>query len=297
MSDAPKFKTFRDLKQVPSSKDRPKIELVSDTGKPSAKIVVDHKNHTVVNQPDISVVNHNLPEMFTTEDGAVNNSTTRSENVSLLTTKTVKSGKQNKLFTTQEKTVNHKERDWSTVEKKRSSYGNAVESFRTSEDFKKKIKVYCAKNDIDKQDFYRIVVNHYFDTVVDQNSESVVNNLTYDDRRLMTLYKTKPRIINLYLSYNLIFNPKSKWTVRDDEAGLSLNGIDLRIIELGILQTQANKNFSGKINSFSYYLPEIENFISLNMPEDALSVMLDINRRNWNNRTGKSVDLSFLASE
>jgi hypothetical protein len=81
----------------------------------------------------------------------------------------------------------------------------------------------------------------------------------HNDRRLNSLWKTQPRIINLYLAYNPVFNEKTKWNVRDDDAGLPFNNVDIRIVEMGIIQTQANKGFTGKINSFSYYVPEIVN--------------------------------------
>jgi hypothetical protein len=242
----------------------------------------------------VDVVNHKNDLGYTTENDVVNNPTTTENVVNKITTKTEKRGKQKELSTTNKKVVNHNHRDWSTTEKRRSSHGSAVESFRTSEDFKRKIKVFCAKQGIDKQDFYRLVVNHYFETVVNHKTENVVNNPTHDDLMIDNLWKTTPRIINLYLQYNLNFNEKSKWTARDDEAGKSFNEIDIRLVELGIIQTQANKGFTGKINSFSYYAPEIKNFVDLKMPNEAIDTMLKINRQRWAQQTGREVDLKFL---
>ncbi len=247
-------------------------------------------------EADQLVVNHELENRSTTELDVVDKITTNEKPVNNLTTKFQKSGKQKELLTTPKRVVNHKKRDWSTTEKHRSEYGAAVESFRTSEDFKRKIKVFCAEKGIDKQDFYRIVVNHYFDNVVNHVAENVVNNLTYDDRELI-LWKTMPLIINLYLQYNATFNEKTKWTVRDDEAGKSFNDVDIRLVELGIIQTQSNKGFSGKINSFSYYTPEIKNFIELKMPAASLDMMLEINRQRWQQQTGRILDLEFLAEK
>lgn len=190
-------------------------------------------------------------------------------------------------------TGHSKNENWKQWEKSRST---VRVNLHIDKELDKKVRRYCIESEprTELREFYERAAVLLLDT---QSNEKLGANAPLDDRRLKTLYKTKPFIINLYLAYNSIFNPKSKWTVRDDEAGLSLNDVDLRIVELGILQTQANKNFSGKINSFGYYLPEIENFLELNMPEDALQVMLTINRRNWSNRTGKSVDLSFLKPE
>jgi hypothetical protein len=123
---------------------------------------------------------------------------------------------------------------------------------------------------------------------------NVDGKTAHDDRGLSSLWKTKPVIINLYLAYNLIFNEKSKWSVRDDEVGASFNNVDIRLIELGIIQTQANKSFTGKINSFKYYAPEIENFIKLNSPPESIQVILQITRQRWSQATGRELDLSFL---
>lgn len=72
------------------------------------------------------------------------------------------------------------------------------------------------------------------------------------------------------------------------------NNVDIKLVELGILQTQSNKNFTGKINTFSYYTNEINNYIELNLPEQATETMLQINRQRWRQATGKTLDLSFL---
>lgn len=258
-----------------------KLEVV-----PPPVIVVNHTSESVVN-PEKSFG-------FTTSEVVVNNPTTAENFVNKTTTKTEISGKQNELSTTRENVVNHKQRDWSTTNKRRSSYGNEVESYRTSGDFKRKIKVFCAEMSVDKQDFYRIVVNHYFDTVVNQNSENVVDKFTLDDLKKDILWKTNLRIINLYLHYNLILNEKSKWSMKDDEAGKRFNDVDIRLVELGIIQTQSNKGFAGKINTFGYYANEIQNFVELKMPSESLDTMLNINRQRWRQSTGREIDLTFL---
>src|SRR5215203_3096109 len=290
---------FERMQKLAEQKKKAQLELVPSpkSGKPQVSNevnqpqnnVVNHTSKSEVNQTSPSAVNpdqqgsvnHGAEILFTTDSSVVNNLTTEKENVNLFTTNKADRGKQSNKITTNENVVNQSKRDWSTTERKRGKYGETVESFRTSEDFKQQIKVFCAENKIDKQDFYRIVVNHYFETVVNQIQENVVNLLTVDDRRLKTLYKTKPLIINLYLRYNSIFNEKTKWTVRDDDAGQSVNDLDIQIIELGIIQTQANKRFEGKINSFSYYLPEIKNFAELNLSGEILQAMLDVNRKRW----------------
>lgn len=263
--------------------DSQKIEAVSPP--PAAadsprENVVNHTAQNVVYHQNKSVVNHKKPLRSTTNKSVVNKITTNDE-----------------LFTTLKKSenvVNHKKRDWSTTNKRRSSYGNEVESFRTSSDFKQKIKVFCAEKGIDKQDFYRIVVDHYFESVVYHKNESVVGLFTLDDLKIDILWKSSVFLINLYLQYNFIFNEKTKWSMKDDEAGMRFNNVDIRLVELGIIQTQSNKNFAGKINTFGYYANEIQNFIDLKMPSEALDTMLKINRQRWRQATGREIDLTFL---
>jgi len=274
-----------------------KLEVV-----PPSVVVVNHISENMVNHSLAAVVNHKLEDMvyrensfgFTTPEIVVNNPTTVENFVNKTTTKSEISGKQDELYTTNKNVVNHKQRDWSTTNKRRSSYGSEVESYRTSGDFKRKIKVFCAEMGVDKQDFYRIVVNHYFDTVVNQINKNVVDKSTLDDLKKDILWKTNFRIINLYLHYNLILNEKSKWSMKDDEAGKRFNDVDIRLVELGIIQTQSNKGFSGKINTFGYYGNEIENFVELKMPSEALDTMLNINRQRWRQSTGREIDLTFL---
>ena len=266
-----------------------KLEVV-----PAIQLAPEQLSNTVVYHELKEVVNQKEPIGFTTNKPVVDNPTTPDNIVDKITTIPEIRGKQNDLFTTNKKVVNHNKRDWSTTERRRSSYGNEVESYRTSGDFKRKIKVFCAETGVDKQDFYRIVVNHYFDTVVNQNSENVVDLSTLDDLKKDILWKSNARIINLYLHYNLILNEKSKWSMKDDEVGKRFNDIDIRLVELGIIQTQSNKGFEGKINTFGYYANEIQNFVELKMPSETLDTMLNINRLRWRQATRREIDLTFL---
>ena len=83
--------------------------------------------------------------------------------------------------------------------------------------------------------------------------------------------------------------------MKDDEAGIRFNDIDIRIVELGIIQTHFNRGFRpGKINSFQYYINQIEEMMKLEFSEETLEAMLKINRKRWEQTTGKKLDLSFL---
>ncbi len=91
------------------------------------------------------------------------------------------------------------------------------------------------------------------------------------------MWKTTPLLINLYCK----FNPAKKWTVKDDLAAQKFNDADPRIVELGILQTLGNKNFHAKVNSFAYFVPEIEVWIETNLPSESVDAILEMNRRKW----------------
>ena len=142
----------------------------------------------------------------------------------------------------------------------------------------RKIRVFCAKQGMELTEFFQLAALAYIENLGHPNSKTSDTKTPLDDRRLM-IYKTKPSIINLYLEMNRNFNEKTKWKVRDDEAAFKFNECDIRLIELGIIQTQTNKNYTGKINSFSYYVNEIQNFVELEMTDEGIQMMLEINRR------------------
>ena len=99
-------------------------------------------------------------------------------------------------------------------------------------------------------------------------------NQPYDDRQLK-IYRTKPTIINLYLG----FSKNLRWKMSDDVKASAYNEIDIKIIELGILQTLGNKTSGGKINSFAYFIPEIENWIEAQASEEMMEQLLAMYRK------------------
>jgi hypothetical protein len=181
-----------------------------------------------------------------------------------------------------------KKYDYRKYEKQRSTIRV---NLHLDKELDKKVRQYCldAEPRLELKEFFEIAAINFLDT---QNNKSLGAKTPYDDRRLMISYKTKVHIINLYLRYNSILNAKSKWTVRDDEKSFQLNEVDSKVIELGIIQTQFQKNFKGKINSFSYYMNEIDNFNELGMSGEVLDTMLKINRQRWQQATGKILDYS-----
>jgi hypothetical protein len=181
-----------------------------------------------------------------------------------------------------------KKYDYRKYEKQRSTIRV---NLHLDKELDKKVRQYCldAEPRLELKEFFEIAAVSFLDT---QNYKSLGVYAPHDDRRMMISWKTRVHIINLYLQYNLILNPKTKWTVRDDDKSFRLNEVDSKVIELGIIQTQFQKNFKGKINSFGYYLNEIDNFNELGMNGEVLETMLKINRQRWQQATGKILDYS-----
>jgi hypothetical protein len=202
------------------------------------------------------------------------------EAIKLSKTKTLDS--QNKLKTGK----------WGKYDKSRNRKGIFL---RTDDDLTKQFKMFCIDNDLEFSQATELAWKRFMESLDSQAGADLAIKIAHDDRRLMINWKTKGHIINLYLRYNTILNAKTKWTVRDDEKSFQLNEVDSRVIELGIIQTQFQKNFKGKINSFSYYLNEIDNFNELGMSGEVLDTMLKINRQRWQQATGKTIDYKELA--
>lgn len=176
---------------------------------------------------------------------------------------------------------------WQKYDEKRSNSGVLV---RPNPELVRKFKKFCVDNNWTLTYATELAWNKFMETLDIQKNEGLDIGISLDDRRLRTLYKTKPRIIHLYSAY--AENPR--WSANDDAKASALNEVDIRIIELGILQTLGNRKQKGKINSFGYFLPEIENFLEIEMPEEGIEAMLQINRKSFQRLTGRTVDLSFL---
>lgn len=201
-----------------------------------------------------------------------------------------------------------KTKDYQKYEKARSTTSVHI---RADEGIVKKIQHFLIENKKDiptMKDFFEMSAALLMNTFGDPKNNNLGGLQPYDDRRLKMMYKTKPRIINLYLQYNAIFNelsvsdPKGKWTARwsprDDEAAQKYNEINLEIIELGIIQTQTNKGIGqGKIQTFKYYVEEIEKVLISGASDEMLEMILKYHRQIWQNQTKREIDLSFLENE
>jgi hypothetical protein len=119
------------------------------------------------------------------------------------------------------------------------------------------------------------------DALESQETDGGAIVIAPDTKRMMMKYKTDPSIINLYLHYNA----DNKWTSADDRAASKYNLVDIRQIELAVIHTQFNARFK-KINSFSYYVPEIEEMLEVPLQGETLDIMLKQHKRRWQEAKG-----------
>jgi len=169
----------------------------------------------------------------------------------------------------------------------------------------KKIKHFCADRNIQLQDFVELVAAHYFECGGVHKSEKVGVHKPHDDLMIrntddlmisssddvgvhksekvgvhtshddLMIRKTDDDIIMLYQRYT-----ENKWKSADDRAARALNNIDRRIIEIGILNTLLNAR-GKRINSFAYFLPEIQTLIEINLHKETIDVYLERRRQQW----------------
>ncbi len=139
----------------------------------------------------------------------------------------------------------------------------------------KQIRVFCAENGIGLSEFYDAAASHYLANVGTHTPPAVGTLVPYDDRRLV-IYKTDEGIINLYQTQT-----KNRWKLSDDREAHVFNDKDIKLIELGMLQTFGNKKYTGKINSFKYFIPEIEIWLENPMEPAAIDTILNIMRHKF----------------
>ena len=187
---------------------------------------------------------------------------------------------------------------WKKYEKKRKGKGIFL---RTEDVLTKKFKQFCIEKGWDFSYATELAWNKLMTDLAIQTDTDLDSLIALDDRRLKMLFKTKPSIINLYLRYNSIFNELSgaigkgkwaaKWSPRDDEAAGKYNDIPTAVVELGIIHTQLNKGIgAGKIQTFRYYIDEIEKVLISGVSDEMLETILQYHRQMWKNTTHREVD-------
>ena len=147
---------------------------------------------------------------------------------------------------------------------------------RLSEAIVNRIRHFCLDHNLEQQEFAELAAIHFMDSVDSHHLREVDSMLALDDRDMMIMFKTSLTIINLYLKYN----PENRWKPADDYEGQRYNETDIRLVEVGIIQTQFNARFK-KINSFKYYTTEIDIALETPLQEETIEVMLKHGRKRW----------------
>ena len=179
-------------------------------------------------------------------------------------------------------------------------------ALRPNAELLKEFKIFCVGRNYTLTEFFELAGRKFIELDA-QLSPELGALAPLDDGRLKMLYKSRPFIINLYLTYTAAFNEVSKgstgkwtgkWLPRDDEIGLRYNEISPVLVELGILQTMMNKGIgNGRINTFQYYTGEINAWIESGIGDVAAQGILKYHRVKMVQVLGREVDLSFLDNE
>ncbi len=171
---------------------------------------------------------------------------------------------------------------------------------RLDKDVWQQTRMFAAENDLEFSQMVELALTRFIVKSGDIGEELAGINIPPEDRRLKIFYKTDISIINLFREYNKIFNAQTDWKPKDDAVGVKYNSVDLRLIEIGIIQTQSNilENESDtKVERFKYYTREIDKFIATGYSDQLLDAILTTNRKRWKEITNKEIDLSFLEKE
>jgi hypothetical protein len=135
------------------------------------------------------------------------------------------------------------------------------------------MKAFCEKHDMQMQDLHELALAYYIEHVGAHNPNVGAHNsdvwAPHDD---LMIFKTLDDIIMLYRRLT-----NRKWTAADDRAGYKYNNIDRRLIEIGMIHTYLNER-GKKINSFAYFIPEIDLMINLQVDISYLDVYLRARR-------------------
>ncbi len=188
---------------------------------------------------------------------------------------------------TKRKVDNHRKRKVDSRKGDRHRGDKLPFNNRLSEATVNRIKHFCVDHNMEQQEFAELAAIHFMDAVDSQKAITSDSMIASDERELMILFKTQPFIINLYLQYN----PENRWKPADDYEGRRYNEKDIRLLEIGIIQTQFNARFK-KINSFKYYTTEVDIALETPLADETIEIMLKQGRRRWGEATGRGSDVS-----
>lgn len=136
-----------------------------------------------------------------------------------------------------------------------------------------KIKHFCIDKGMDVREFFELAAVHFMEQV-EVHQAKVVDGLTAHDDILM-IWKTIDDIITRYRAMT-----GNRWKPADDRAAARFNQTDIRLVEIGMLYT-ALRTKAKKINSFAYFIPEIEEVLAVKLGEETIDALLKHRRSQW----------------
>lgn len=145
-------------------------------------------------------------------------------------------------------------------------------SFRLDKEKAKQYKRFAEDADMELGVFYDLAAAHFIKCVGSHLLANVGSERAHDD---LMIWQTVDDVIIMYRNYT-----GNRWKPADDEAGKRFNGADRRLLEIGILNTLLNAK-GKKINSFAYFIPEIEEAMTVKLSDETIEIMLPRRRAQW----------------
>jgi hypothetical protein len=159
--------------------------------------------------------------------------------------------------------------------------GRIAMTVRYAPEIYRDIKDFCEKNGVDVQNFCEMAACHYLDSIARQKSiemasqnaqqvasrqaKKVASWQAHDD---LMIFKVHDDIIMLFKQMT-----GRKWTASDDRVAAPFNNIDRRLVEIGMINTVIQAR-GRRINSFAYFVPEIQTMIDLHVDNQNLDAYL-----------------------
>lgn len=183
----------------------------------------------------------------------------------------------------QEQQIHNKFHNINKPKGDRHSTDKVKVTIRHKQDFYQKIKDFCQNKDLQIQDFYELAASQYMEIVDGHQQHKVdghqlipptaTNKDKWPSHDDLMIFKSHDDIIMLYKNLT-----GRRWTASDDRAAAKFNNVDRRTIELGMIQTYIQAK-GRKINSFKYFVPEIENIIDAKFDRENLDIYLKSRRK------------------
>jgi hypothetical protein len=136
-----------------------------------------------------------------------------------------------------------------------------------------KIRHFCVDKKLDLQEFFELAAVHFMEQVAVHQEKEVASMLAHDD--LLMIWKSTDDIIMRYRAMT-----GNRWKPADDRAAARFNQTDIRLVEIGMLYTVLRTK-AKKINSFAYFIPEIEEVLAVKLADETIDALLKHRRAQW----------------